>query len=158
MLNNLSLIACIKFRINIDISYLLDKYFQREIIDQATCPHCEVVGRTAKNLNIINTPQVLVIHLPRFHSGLDKIDTFVKFHTDFGTHYITDDNGQQVTYRLTGAHSSYRNINCCWALSVLFSCQWQVVWSKRQRHHWGIVARGSSIENLYFILRAVLRC
>ena len=88
--------------IKIDISYLLDKYFQREIIDQATCPYCEVVGRTAKNLNIINTPQVLVIHLPRFHSGLDKIDTFVEFHTDFGTHYITDDNGQQVTYRLTG--------------------------------------------------------
>ena len=88
--------------IKIDISYLLDKYFQREIIDQATCPFCEVVGRTTKNLNIINTPQVLVIHLPRFHAGLDKIDTFVEFHTDFGTHYITDDNGQQVTYRLTG--------------------------------------------------------
>ena len=88
--------------IKIDISYLLDKYFQREIIDHTTCPHCEFVGRTVKNLNIINTPQVLVIHLPRFRAGLDKIDTFVEFHTEFGTHYITDDNGEQVTYRLTG--------------------------------------------------------
>ena len=26
--------------IKIDISYLLDKYFQREIIDQAICPQC----------------------------------------------------------------------------------------------------------------------
>ena len=88
--------------IKIEIYYLLDVYFQREIIDLATCPHCQVVGRTVKNLIIINTPQVLAIHLPRFHAGLDKIDTFVEFHTDFGTHYITDENGQQVTYRLTG--------------------------------------------------------
>ena len=34
--------------------------------------------------------------------GFDKIETFVEFHTDFLTHYITDENGQQVTYRLTG--------------------------------------------------------
>ena len=88
--------------IKLDISYLMDKYFQTEIIPQASCPHCEVVGRTVKNLNIINAPQVLVIHLPRFHGGFDKIDTFVEFYTDFETHYITDENGQQVTYQLTG--------------------------------------------------------
>ena len=88
--------------IKLDISYLMDKYFQREIIPQASCPQCEVVGRTVKNLNIINAPQVLVIHLPRFHAGLDKIDTFVEFHTNFGTHFMTDENGQQVIYRLTG--------------------------------------------------------
>ena len=86
----------------LDISYLLKKYFQREIIHQASCPHCEVVGLTVKNLNIIKAPQVLVIHLSRFHAGLEKIETFVEFHTDFLTHYITDENGQQVTYRLTG--------------------------------------------------------
>ena len=51
---------------------------------------------------MIKAPQVLVLTLSRFHVGLDKIDTFVEFHTDFGTHYITDENGQQVTYTLTG--------------------------------------------------------
>ena len=86
----------------LDISYRLKKYFQREIIHQASCPQCGVVGLTVKNLNIINAPQVLVFHLSRFHDGFDKIDTFVEFHTDFGTDYITDENGQQVTYRLTG--------------------------------------------------------
>ena len=85
--------------IKLDISYLMDKYFQTEIIPQATCSQCHVVGQTVKTLNIINAPQVLVIHLARFHAGLDKIDSFVEFHT---THYITDENGQQVTYRLTG--------------------------------------------------------
>ena len=86
----------------LDISYLLSKYLQREIIHQASCPQCGVVGLTVKSLNIINAPQVLVIHLSRFHGGFDKIETFVEFQTDFLTHYITDENGQQVTYRLTG--------------------------------------------------------
>ena len=86
----------------LDISYLLKKYLQREIIHQASCPQCGVVGLTVKSLNIMNAPQVLVIHLSRFHGGFDKIETFVEFHTDFVTHYMTDDNGQQVTYRLTG--------------------------------------------------------
>ena len=86
----------------LDISYLLKKYHQREIINQASCPQCGVVGLTVKSLNIINAPQVLVIHLSRFHGGFDKIETFVEFHTEFLTHYITDENGQQVTYRLTG--------------------------------------------------------
>ena len=85
----------------LDISYLLKKYLQREIIHQASCPQCGVVGLTVKSLNIMNAPQVLVIHLSRFHGGFDKIETFVEFHTDFVTHYITDENGQQVTYRLT---------------------------------------------------------
>ena len=53
----------------LDISYLLKKYHQREIIHQASCPQCGVVGLTVKNLNIINAPQVLVIHLSRFHGG-----------------------------------------------------------------------------------------
>ena len=48
----------------------------------------------------MNAPQVLVIHLSRFHGGFDKIETFVEFHTEFLTHYITNENGQQVTYRL----------------------------------------------------------
>ena len=86
----------------LDISYLLKRYFQTEIIHQASCPHCGVVGITVKNLKIINAPKVLVIHLSRFNGGLDKIETFVEFHTDFQTHYITDENGQHVSYRLTG--------------------------------------------------------
>ena len=86
----------------LDISYLLKRYHQRESIHQASCPQCGVVGLTVKSLKIMNAPQVLVIHLSRFHGGLDKIETFVQFHTNFLTHYITDENGQQVPYRLTG--------------------------------------------------------
>ena len=86
----------------LDISYLLKKYLQREIIHQASCPQCGVVGLTVKSLNIMNAPQVLIIHLSRFHGGFDKIETFVEFHTDFLTPYITGENGQPVTYRLTG--------------------------------------------------------
>ena len=86
----------------LDISYLLDIYLKKEVPHDACCPQCGVVGRTVKNLNIINAPQVLVLHLSRFNAGFDKIDAFVQFSTDFVTNYITDENGQQVTYRLTG--------------------------------------------------------
>ena len=86
----------------LQISYLLQKYFQHEIIHEASCPDCGVVGRTVKTLKIMNAPQVLVFQLARFHAGLDKIDSHVEFRTEFRSRYITDENGQEVTYRLTG--------------------------------------------------------
>ena len=55
-----------------------------------------------KKLTIINSPQILVIHISRFDSGLEKIDTFVEFPIELTTEYIRDGNGQQTTYRLTG--------------------------------------------------------
>ena len=84
------------------ISYLLQKFFQHEIINEASCPECGVVGQTVKTLSIKNAPHVFVLHLSRFHGGLDKIDSHVEFDTEFQTHYVTDEHGQEVIYRLTG--------------------------------------------------------
>ena len=53
-------------------------------------------------MNIINFPQLLVVHLSRFDSGLEKIDTFVHFPIQLTTEYIRDGNGRQLSYRLTG--------------------------------------------------------
>ena len=77
-------------------------------------------------MNIIKAPQVLVIHLSRFHGGFDKIETFVEFHTDFLTHYITDDNGQHVTYRLTGLilHSGFSIASGHYAAYFLKDTTW----------------------------------
>ena len=55
-----------------------------------------------KKLEILNSPQVLVIHISRFDSGLQKIDAFVKFPTELTTEYIRSGNGQVLTYRLRG--------------------------------------------------------
>ena len=55
-----------------------------------------------KKLTITNAPQLLLLHLSRFNREIEKIDTFVAFTTELTTEYISDGNGQQMTYRLTG--------------------------------------------------------
>ena len=55
-----------------------------------------------KKLDIVNSPQVLVIHIWRFNSGLQKIDAFVKFPTELTTEHIRNWNGHPLTYRLRG--------------------------------------------------------
>ena len=55
-----------------------------------------------KQLDIVNSPQVLVIHISRFNSGLQKIDAFVKFPTELTTEHIRSGNGHPLTYRLRG--------------------------------------------------------
>ena len=63
---------------------------------------CTFVGGTEKKLNIVNAPQVLVLHLARFTTAAEKIDTFVEFMTELATEHIRDRNGLQMRYRLVG--------------------------------------------------------
>ena len=63
---------------------------------------CGLVGGTEKKLNLINTPQVLVLHLSRFGTGLQKLSSFVEFTTELSIVNFRDGNGQQTRYRLTG--------------------------------------------------------
>ena len=81
---------------------LMDSYFKVEILHEHRCPQCNFVGGTERKLKIANSPQLLVVHLSRFDSGLQKIDTFVHFPIHFTTEYIRDGNGRQLSYRLTG--------------------------------------------------------
>ena len=87
---------------SLDIYSLMDSYFKLEILPEHRCAQCAFVGATEKKLSIINSPQIFVIHLSRFDSGLQKIDTFVNFSTELTTEYIRNGNGQLLSYRLMG--------------------------------------------------------
>ena len=80
----------------------MDNYFKTEVLYDYQCSECRFVVGTEKKLNIINSPQLLLLHLCRFTSAIEKIDTFVEFPTEFTIEYIRDVNGQQMSYRLTG--------------------------------------------------------
>ena len=54
-----------------------------------------------KKLDIVNSPRVLVIHISRFNSGLQKIDAFVKFPTELTTEHIRSGDGH-LSFRLMG--------------------------------------------------------
>ena len=84
------------------INSLIDSYFNVENLHEHSCSQCSFVGGTEKKFSIINAPQLLVLHLSRFTSGFEKIDTFVEFTTELSTDNIRDGNGQQIRYRLTG--------------------------------------------------------
>ena len=66
------------------------------------CSQCRLVGVTGKKLDITNSPQVLVVHISRFDSGLHKIDAYVKFPIELTTEHIKSGNGHLLTYRLRG--------------------------------------------------------
>ena len=85
-------------------AYLLPNghYLKLEMLHTHPCLQCGFVGGTGKKLDMINPPQVLVLHISRFDSGLQKIDNFVKFPSELTTEHITSGNGQFLTYRLRG--------------------------------------------------------
>ena len=80
----------------------MDSYFRVENLGEHPCSQCRFVGGTERKFNIINAPQLLVMHLGRFTNQFEKIENFVKFTTELRTVHITDGNGQQTRYRLTG--------------------------------------------------------
>ena len=84
------------------ITSLMDTYFKEEHLYDHPCSQCSFVGATEKKFNIINAPQILVLHLCRLTTGFEKIHTFVQFITELSTEHIRDPNGQQMTYRLVG--------------------------------------------------------
>ena len=84
------------------INSLIDSYFKAEILNDHRCEGCDLVGATDKKLNLINTPQVFVVHLSRFANGLQKLSSFVEFPRELCIVHLTDGIGQQLRYRLTG--------------------------------------------------------
>ena len=71
----------------------MDNFFKLEMLHTHSCSQCGFVGGTGKQLDMINSPQVLVLHISRFDSGLQKIDNFVKFPSELTTEHITSRNG-----------------------------------------------------------------
>ena len=84
------------------IALLMNTYFNVEHLYDHPCSQCSFVGATEKKFNIINAPQILVLHLGRLTMGFEKIHTFVQFNTELATEHIRDTNGQQMRYRLVG--------------------------------------------------------
>ena len=81
---------------------LMDRYLKLERLPFHPCSQCGFVGGTVKKLDIVNSPQVLVIHISRFNSGLQKIDAFVKFPTELNTGHIRSGDGNLLSFQLMG--------------------------------------------------------
>ena len=84
------------------INSLIDRYFRAENLHEHPCAQCGFIGGTEKKFDIIQAPQLLVLHLSRFSGGIVKIHTLVEFTTELCTVCIKDGNGQPITYHLTG--------------------------------------------------------
>ena len=84
------------------IESLMESYFRLEMLPFHPYSQCRLVGVTGKKLDITNSPQVLVVHISRFGSGLHKIDAYVKFPIELTTEHIKSGNGHLLTYRLRG--------------------------------------------------------
>ena len=126
----------------LNINSLLDSLFGVENLPLHRCSQCNFVGETDTKLDIIEAPQVLVLHLSRFTGVLGKIHTFVEFTAKLTIAYIRDDNGQPIKYRLTGMirhtgesiasghYIAYLRINGNWYEandSVMKQVSWQEV-------------------------------
>ena len=84
------------------IDSLMDRYFKLERLTVHPCSQCLFIGGTVKKLDIVNSPQVLVIHISRFNSGLEKIDAFVEFPIELTSEHIRSRDGHLLSYRLRG--------------------------------------------------------
>ena len=82
--------------------YTLMEYFHRgEIVSGYSCAQCDAQNSIEKQLSIISTPTILVVHLARFR-GLQKIDNFVRFPATLSISYRIDGNAYETKYRITG--------------------------------------------------------
>ena len=82
--------------------YTLMEYFHRgEIVSGYSCAQCDAQNSIEKQLSIISTPTILVVHIARF-KGLQKIDYFVRFPATLTISYRVDDNEYETKYRITG--------------------------------------------------------
>ena len=78
------------------------EYFHRgEIVSGYSCAQCHAQNSIEKQLSIISTPTILVVHIARF-KGLQKIDYFVRFPATLTISYRVDDNEYETKYRITG--------------------------------------------------------
>ena len=83
-----------------DIEGLLDDFVRPEFITYR-CDHCGVQGIAEKKLDILRTPQILVLGLKRFDS-LQKINDFVAFPSELGLKYASAGNEEHQRYQITG--------------------------------------------------------
>ena len=72
------------------------------MLTEHTSSQCGLLGSTGKSIAMINVPQVLVVHISRFDSGLHKIDHYVMFPQHLTTDHIPSGYGQSLSYRLRG--------------------------------------------------------
>ena len=83
-----------------DIEDLLDGFVRPEIITYR-CDHCGIQGIAEKKLDILRTPQILVLGLKRF-DGLLKINDFVAFPSELGLKYANAGDEEHQRYQITG--------------------------------------------------------
>ena len=83
-----------------DIEDLLDGYVRPEYVTYR-CDHCGVQGIAEKKLDILRTPQILVLGLKRF-DGLRKINDFVAFPSELGLKYANAGDEEHQRYQITG--------------------------------------------------------
>ena len=83
-----------------DIEDLLDGYVRPELVTYR-CDHCGVQGIAEKKLDILRTPQILVLGLKRF-DGLRKINDFVAFPSELGLKYANAGDEEHQRYQITG--------------------------------------------------------
>ena len=81
---------------------LMDTYFKTEIVVDHRCEGCDTFGSTAKKLDIINTPQLLVIQLGRFDMEYQKINHFVNYPLQLRSSHICHSDGRLCSYDLIG--------------------------------------------------------
>ena len=84
-----------------DIYDLLDGFVKQEFITGYNCTHCGAQDVTEKKLDILSTPQILVLVLKRFN-GLRKLNDFVEFPSKLALKYVSAGNEQHQLYRITG--------------------------------------------------------
>ena len=111
---------------SLPINSLIDSYLRAEKLYEHPCSQCGFIGGTEKKLDIMNAPQLLVLHLSRFGGGVVKIKTLVEFTTELSTVCIRDGNGEQSTYRLTGMirHTGYSIASGHYIAYVLIDGEW----------------------------------
>ena len=83
------------------INNLLDGFVRPEFITGYNCTNCDVRGISEKKLDILSTPQILVLGLKRF-KGLRKLNDFVEFPLELSLKYASVGNVQHQLYRITG--------------------------------------------------------
>ena len=83
-----------------DLYNLLDDFVRPELVSGYICTHCFVQHTTEKTLDILSTPEVLVVQLKRF-SNLEKSYDHVTFPSQLGLQFVSAVNERQH-YRITG--------------------------------------------------------
>ena len=138
------------------INDLLEGFVRPEFITGFTCTECGVRDITEKKLDILSTPQILVLGLKRF-KGLRKLNDFVEFPLELRLRYVSAGNEQHQRYQITGVvlHKG-PSIAAGHYISIVYS---EGIWleindSSVQEVSWEMVKKNGSIST---VLSATIR-